>query len=277
MNLQLNMKSFFPFFFIGIFLFQHAAEAQQLDVPFVATPQEVVEEMLNMANVGPGDYVIDLGSGDGRIVIAAAKRGAVGHGVDLDPELVEESRRNAEQAGVDDRVSFWVENVYETDYTMATVITMYLLTSINVNLKPDFLRKLKPGTRVVSHIFDMRNWRPDRRELVNYHNIYYWVIPANMEGEWYWENQSNSANMRIEQSFQEITAISIAYDPSSDNDWQISEAIINGDRITIIAENNDRNIRHIYHGIADNDIISGTVQIHDETGNQLKPWEARRK
>jgi len=260
----------------GMCLYQTSA-AQQLDVPFVATPPEVVEEMLNLAGVGPGDYVIDLGSGDGRIVIAAAKRGAVGHGVDLDPELVEESIKNAREAGVDDRVSFRVENVYETDFTMATVITMYLLTSINVNLKPHFLNKLKPGTRIVSHIFDMRNWQPDRREQVNYHNIYYWIIPANVEGEWHWKSNHQSVIMSLEQTFQEITDISIRNNALHDDKWNIREATINGDRITIIAENDNGTTRHIYNGSVDKDIISGRVQIHEETGSQLITWEAQRK
>jgi precorrin-6B methylase 2 len=269
-------KPVFNFLFFGVFLMHYTSTAQQLDVPFVATPHEVVEEMLNMAGAGPGDYVIDLGSGDGRIVIAAAKRGAVGHGIDLDPDLVEQSRRNAQQAGVNDRVSFWVENVYDTDYSMATVITMYLLTSINVNLKPDFLKKLKPGTRIVSHVFDMRNWQPDRREQINYHNIYLWIIPANVEGEWHWDTEKDTIKMIIEQSFQEITTITLLGKEKNESEWCILEAYIHGDRITIIAESKSRNIRHVYHGIVNNDFISGTVQIHEESGTKLRTWNARR-
>ena len=269
-------KSFWVVLFFAVITFHQSTVGQQLDVPFVATPTDVVEEMLNMAGVGPGDYVIDLGSGDGRIVIAAAKRGAIGHGIDLDPELVEESNRNAREAGVDDRISFWVENVYDTDYTMATVITMYLLTSINVNLKPDFLKKLKPGTRIVSHIFDMRNWQPDRREQVNYHNIYYWVIPANSEGKWQLDIEGKSLIMEIYQSFQEITGITLK-DEISNQEWTVHEAFVTGETISVIAEEIKTSIRYVFHGLVDENEIEGTVQIHKENMRILKKWTAIRE
>jgi ribosomal protein L11 methylase PrmA len=131
------------------------ADAQELDVPYVSTPHSVVEEMLDVANVGTDDYVIDLGCGDGRIVIAAAERGAYGHGIDLDPERIREARKNAKAAGVQDKVMFLQEDLFKTDFSRANVITMYLLSSVNLKLRPILLERLEPGTKIVSHNFDM--------------------------------------------------------------------------------------------------------------------------
>ncbi|HET9978394.1 MAG TPA: methyltransferase domain-containing protein [Burkholderiaceae bacterium] len=136
--------------------------AAQEEVPFVVTPDHVTREMLKLADVKAGDYVIDLGSGDGRIVIVAAKQfGARGLGVEIVPELVDKSRANARQAGVADRAEFRVQDLFATDLSQATVITMYLLPEVNLQLRPR-LQKLKPGTRIVSHDWDMGDWKPDR-------------------------------------------------------------------------------------------------------------------
>ena len=139
-----------------------AAFAQDTDVPFVVTPDNVTREMLTLAGVTSSDYVIDLGSGDGRIVIVAAKKfGARGLGVEIVPELVEKSRDNAKKAGVADRAQFRVQDLFATDLSPANVITMYLLPEVNQQLKPK-LQALKPGTRIVSHDWDMGTWVPDR-------------------------------------------------------------------------------------------------------------------
>ena len=139
-----------------------AASAQDHDVPFIVTPDNVTREMLRLAGVKAGDFVIDLGSGDGRIVIVAAKHfGASGLGVEIVPELVAKSRDNAKQAGVADRAEFRVQDLFATDLSQATVITMYLLPEVNLQLRPR-LQKLKPGTRIVSHDWDMGDWKPDR-------------------------------------------------------------------------------------------------------------------
>ena len=139
-----------------------AARGEELDVPFVVTPDNVTRAMLELAGVGPSDYVIDLGSGDGRIVIVAARRfGARGLGVEIVPDLVEQSREHARRAGVADRAEFRVQDLFETDLSRATVITMYLLPDVNVRLRPR-LQALKPGTRIVSHDWDMGDWKPDR-------------------------------------------------------------------------------------------------------------------
>ena len=148
------------------------------DVPYVPTPQTVVDEMLKIAAVTKDDVVYDLGSGDGRIVITAAKKyGARGVGIDIDPVRVKEANENAAQAGVSDRVKFLEQDLFKTDFKDATVVTLYLLPEINLRLRPKLWSDLKPGTRVVSHAFDMGDWKPDRTEHLEGRIIHYWVIP----------------------------------------------------------------------------------------------------
>jgi SAM-dependent methyltransferase len=147
--------------------FAPAARAQGEEVPFITSPDNVTLEMLRIAKVAPGDHVIDLGSGDGRIVITAAKRfGATGLGVEIVPDLVKQSLQNARNAGVADKVDFRVQDLFETDLSKGTVITMYLLPEFNMQLRPH-LQKLKPGTRIVSHDWDMGDWKPDATVVVD--------------------------------------------------------------------------------------------------------------
>jgi tRNA G37 N-methylase Trm5 len=159
-----------------------------LDVPFVPTPPQVVEAMLQVANVTKDDIVYDLGSGDGRIVITAAKKyGVRGVGYDLDPERVKEARENAQAAGVADKVRFEVQNVFTADFKEATVVTMYLLPTVNLKLRPRLLAELKPGTRVVSHDFDMGDWKPEKTLTIKgagerEHTVYFWVVPPRRAG-----------------------------------------------------------------------------------------------
>jgi tRNA A58 N-methylase Trm61 len=149
-------------FALATFLLPPSTLALTEEVPFIVTPDNVTLEMLKLANVGPKDYVIDLGSGDGRIVIVAAKRfGAKGLGVEIVPDLVKRSRENAKTAGVADRVEFREQDLFETDLSKATVVTLYLLPEVNLQLRPR-LQKLKPGTRIVSHDWDMGDWKPDK-------------------------------------------------------------------------------------------------------------------
>lgn len=163
---------------IGISARAQDAATLQLNVPYVPTPQPVVKKMLEMANVGKDDLLYDLGSGDGRIVITAAKeRGARGVGIDLDPIRVTEARENAKKAGVADRVQFRVGDLLKTDLSEATVVTLYLLSSVNLQLRPQLWKQLKVGTRVVSHAFDMgKDWPPEKVETVEGSTIYYWTI-----------------------------------------------------------------------------------------------------
>ncbi|MCA1197117.1 methyltransferase domain-containing protein [Sphingomonas sp. R647] len=150
-----------------------------LDVPYKSTRREVVALMLEMGEVKPGDKVIDLGTGDGRILIAAAKeRGAKGLGVDLDPVLIRKARAAARKAGVADKVRFEAADLFETDLSSADVVTMYLLPEVNLRLRPQLFAQLKPGTRVVSHAFDMGDWKPEAKRRAGGATVYMWRIPA---------------------------------------------------------------------------------------------------
>jgi SAM-dependent methyltransferase len=153
------------------------APARAPDVHFVPTPHETVKAMLDVTRVGPNDIVYDLGSGDGRIPIAAARLGARAIGIDIDPRRVAEARANAEREKVTDRVRFIQGDLFEQDLREATVITLYLLPSLNLKLRPTLL-SLKPGTRIVSHNFDMGDWKPERTMQVGNSTVYYWTVPA---------------------------------------------------------------------------------------------------
>ncbi|GBE92289.1 SAM-dependent methyltransferase [Nostoc cycadae] len=147
------------------------------DVPYVPTPQPVVDAMLQVAKVGKNDVLYDLGSGDGRIVVTAAQKyGTRGVGIDINPERIQEANANAQKAGVTDRVQFRQQDLFKTDLSEATVITLYLLPEVNQRLRPELL-KLKPGTRIVSHAFDMGDWKPQQTLQVDGKTIYYWVVP----------------------------------------------------------------------------------------------------
>ena len=153
-------------------------ERPHLDVPFVPTPHDVVAAMLKLADVHKGDLMYDLGCGDGRLVVAAAKEyGAHATGIDIDPERLKEARENAQNEGVADQVTFRQEDLFTTDFHDADVVTLYLLPSVNLKLRPK-LQQLKPGARIVSHSFDMGDWKPDKTVDVDGRYIYLWVIPA---------------------------------------------------------------------------------------------------
>jgi SAM-dependent methyltransferase len=158
-------------------LAQDATEPR-LDVPYVPTPQEVVEQMLELGRVGKNDLLYDLGCGDGRIVVTAAKeRGARGVGIDLNPERIAEAKENARKAGVEKMVTFRVGNLFEEDVSPATVVTLYLLPSVNLKLRPRLWQQLKVGTRVVSHDFDMgSDWPPERKVRIDSKTLYFWTI-----------------------------------------------------------------------------------------------------
>jgi tRNA G37 N-methylase Trm5 len=147
-------------------------------VPFVPSPQEVVDKMIELAGVKKGDVVYDMGSGDGRIVIAAAKKGAKAVGFEIDGDLVKESRENIHKAGVQDLGEIRQQDILTVDFSPASVVTMYLLPDVNLKLRPNLLKQLRPGSRVVSHSFDMGDWKPDKIEKVDGRTIYLWTIPA---------------------------------------------------------------------------------------------------
>ncbi len=154
-------------------------EGNRGDVPYVPTPQEVVDAMLKLGAVKQGDVLYDLGCGDGRIVVTAAKTyGARATGIDINPERIKEAEENAKQAGVTGKVRFIEGNLFDANVRDATVVTLYLLPDVNMRLRPKLLAQLKPGARIVSHSFDMGDWKPDKTVKVEEHTVYLWVIPA---------------------------------------------------------------------------------------------------
>jgi SAM-dependent methyltransferase len=183
-----------------------AQSEPRLDVIYVPTPQALVDRMLQMAEVKANDFVIDLGCGDGRMVVtAASKYGATGYGVDINPVRVEEANANAKKAGVTDKVSFKIADLFQEDISKASVMTMYLLNEINLRLRPKILSDLKPGSRVVSHAFTMDDWEPDQRDVVENKNIYFWYVPAKVEGKWQVEGGEQKLTLDLTQKFQMVS------------------------------------------------------------------------
>lgn len=257
------------------------AIAIDLDVPYVETPDDIVTLMLELAEITDNDYVIDLGTGDGRIVIGAVKRGATGLGVDLDPVRIDEARVNADKTGVSDRVKFEVGDLFQTDISAATVVTLFLNSEVNMRLRPALFEKLKPGTRVVSHNFDMEDWQPDRQEQLmlnannNFyiHDIFYWVIPADISGEWEWTYGGNQFQMNISQEFQLIHAdISV-----NGNALIISRAEVNGDKVEISGKSADGTMAYTFKGQIANNTITGTVETGTNADSTDNTWSAIRK
>lgn len=204
-------------FVLAIVLKAGMAQAMIEEVPFVTTPDNVTKAMLDLAGVGPDDFIIDLGSGDGRIVNAAAAHfGARGLGVELVPELVERSLASARKAGVADRVEFRVQDLFQTDLSRATVITLYLLPQVNLELRPRLL-ELRPGTRIVSHDWDMGDWLPDETRVVDapdkkigrekISRLHRWVIPAQVDGQWCAAVAKGITRLRFSQSFQLFSGV----------------------------------------------------------------------
>jgi SAM-dependent methyltransferase len=199
------------------------------DVVWVPTPQALVDKMLDMAKVTPKDYVIDLGSGDGRTVITAAKRGAKAHGIEYNPDMVELAKRNAAKEGVSDKATFVKADLFESDFSQAQVITMFLLPSINLKLRPKIL-DLKPGTRIVSNSFDMEEWKPDETANAegcsNWCTAYLWIVPAKVGGTW----KLPDGDLTLKQTFQMISGTL-----KSGNVIAPINGKLNGDQITFTA------------------------------------------
>ena len=205
------MKLRIAFLLLALVCLEGSAQDGERRPPFIATPGDVVERMLQLAGTQPGDLVVDLGSGDGRIVIAAAQKfGARGLGIELDQKLLEKSRHNARLANVADRVSFVHGDVLVSDISKASVVTVYLLPSLIDRLQPRFVDELQPGTRIVSHAFAMAGWKPDRAQTVRVtqphpgqgdeSTLYLWIVPAEARGLW----QGGDLRLRIHQNYQDI-------------------------------------------------------------------------
>jgi len=174
------------------------------DVIWVPTPDEVVQRMLRMAQVTANDYVVDLGAGDGKIAIAAAKTmGARSLGIEYNPDMAKHAQRNVEKAGVQGKAKVVQGDIFASDFTSATVITMYLLPALNMKLRPQILA-MRPGTRVVSHSFTMEDWEPDETSSMDGRRAYLWIVPANVMGSWNVEMGGERADLTLEQKFQKL-------------------------------------------------------------------------
>ncbi len=181
-----------------------AQKKPKLDVVYVPTPQALVDRMLELGGVKASDYVIDLGCGDGRMIVTAASRyGARGYGVDIDPERIAEANANAKSAGVADKVRFKVANLFGESLAKADVMTMYLLTEINLKLRPKILKEMKPGARVVSHAFAMGEWEPDTHEVVAGKDVYLWYVPAAVQGAWTFQGEQDM-KVQLTQQYQVV-------------------------------------------------------------------------
>lgn len=231
-----------------------AQERPALDVPYIKTPVAVVERMLEMARVNESDALIDLGSGDGRIPIAAAKQyGTRGLGVDLDPERTREARKAAQAAGVSEQVTFRTEDLFDTDLSSATVISMYLFPEINLRLRPELLR-LKPGTRIISHAFHMDDWTPERHDVVEGRDIFLWTVPARVEGLW---NVSAAGYqrfvLRLWQQFDRLQGVAITQDERS---IPLSDITIHGPDISFSMNTTEG--LYTFTGKVDGHVMTGT-------------------
>lgn len=253
---------------------------ERLDVPYVPTPDEIVSEMIRMADIGKNDVVYDLGCGDGRIVITACKKtGARGVGVDIDPERIAESRSNAKTANVEDKVTFLQQDLFKVDFSEATVLALYLLPDINVKLRPRILNELQPGARIISHNYSMGDWLPDTaRHLDARHSIYFWVVPANVGGTWNLVMQEKNGPirriLRLEQGYQIVSG-----DISTESGRSlISNVRLNGNdmRFAIDRKTARGTIPVIFTGKAKGNILEGSFESPEDP--KLKgAWRARRE
>jgi len=233
------------------------------DVVWVPTAQTLVDKMLDMAKAGSGDYVIDLGSGDGRTVITAARRGIKAHGIEYNPEMVVLSKRNAEAAGVADKATFANADIFESDFSQATVLTLFLLTDLNLRLRPTIL-KMKPGTRVVSNTFNMGDWEPDQtvqapEGCTSFCRAYLWIVPAQVAGTW----QLADGELTLAQGYQIFTGKLVTGNVIA----PIAKGRLDGDRIVFTAAGTE------YTGRVSGDAMEGTAK----AGSAESPWRATRK
>ncbi len=226
------------------------------DVIWVPTPESLVQKMLDMAKLTPTDVHFDLGSGDGRTVIAAAKRGTKAIGIEYNPDMVELSKRNAQKEGatVAARAEFIRGDIFETDFSKANVLTLYLLPSLNLKLRPTILN-MKPGTRVVSHAFTMDNWQADQTETVEGRTAYLWIVPAKVEGSWRIEG---GGTLALKQLFQKLEG--------TVGGRAITNATLRGDAIAFSVDGRD------YSGRVSGDRIEGSVK-----GSMSGAWSAMRE
>ena len=266
------------------------AQEKDLDTPYVQTPQNVVDRMLEIAKVGPDDYVIDLGSGDGRMVITAAKKhGARGFGVDLDRRLVELSNRNAAKAGVAKRAVFYERNLFETDVSLATVLSIYLLPDVNLAIRSRLLATMRPGTRIVSHDYDMGEWPPDYQQemaapgktvgIGQKSKVFYWVVPGVAAGKWRWQvkrdGKAEDWELTLNQNFQKLEgALTV-----NGRAMKLENTVLTGENISVAAAG-ESGVRYELSGRIYGHAIEG--RIRENPGGKVSaqpqefPWSATR-
>ncbi len=286
-----------------IFLSRAPAQQKKPEVPYVSTPDEVVAEMLIVANLNKDDVLYDLGCGDGRIVITAAKMyGCRGVGIDIDPERIRESRENAIKAGVSDRVQFIQMDLFEAEIREASVVTLYLLSGVNFRLRPKLFRELNPGSRVISHEFNMGKWEPDATSsvkaenyrdpyLFNYwdeqiadywrnHKVYLWIIPGNVKGTWKLTIQDISGDdeftLRFDQEFQRVRGQVL--EGASSISVVIKDVKIRGNMLLFTLERKLRGRTESLHfeGIIQGNTMRGTMEIEGGPEKGKIKWTARR-
>lgn len=279
--------------------FSSAARAQEvtpdveeisdgLDVPFVPSHADVLRSMFDLTKATKSDYVIDLGSGDGRIVIAAAKwLGAEGFGVDLNAKLVAIANKRAKEQGVADRAKFYVRDLFATDISKATLVTMYLLPDIVLQLRPKLLSTLKPGTRIASHDYHLGDWRPDHMRVIDAGGeersiVYAWTVPAQVAGTWHWDignsryfNAVTPMQAEIEQRYQDLSgrmAVNGSIVP-------IRAAGVEGTKVSFVvtSEIDDVVVEQTYTGTVSGDEIKGTVRLSGSVKPVEIPWLATRR
>lgn len=264
-----------PFAAAGLLLAAIAqAQTDGFVAPYVPTVEEDVELMLDVAGVRPDDYVIDLGSGDGRIAIAAARRRALAHGVELDPELVELARASAAESGVSERVAFLHGDIFEADIGRATVVTLYLFPDANLMLRPKLLAELRPGTRVVSNSFHMGEWQPDVHDTSarSSGGVLLWIVPARIDGEWSLEvDGGERLSFSINQQFQQIELQFAGSAPGLAS----AAATLRGERIRFGVESST--VSYNFDGRIEDDGMQGYVQVEREGLSGVAAWRAQRR
>ena len=246
---------------------------QGKDVVWVPTPDEVVERMLNMAQTKPEDYVIDLGAGDGKIAIAAAKKfGARSLGIEYNPDMAALAQRNAQAAGVQGKAQINQGDIFVTDFTQATVLTMYLLPSLNMKLRPQILA-MRPGTRVVTHAFNMEDWEADESSDVDGRRVYLWVVPANVAGRWALElsgsGGSEKLSINLDQKFQKIEGVAYLGSTLAG----LREPRLSGFRISFAYVDN-RAVRRDFSGRVTGSTMEGSFRTD---GGQEGRWTATKR
>ncbi|MHB8055544.1 MAG: SAM-dependent methyltransferase [Candidatus Aminicenantales bacterium] len=260
-----------------------AAQNRILDVPYVPTKFPVVEEMLKMAGITKTDILYDLGCGDGRIVIGAAQKyGIRGVGIDLDPERIRESEANAEKAGVSDKVKFYTGDLFEADIREASVVSLYLLTAINIRLRPRLLRELQPGSRIVSHNFGMDKWKPDASSEVDVdgvrHDVFLWVIPVNASGSWSWTMKINGKTFPVLLNLVQKYQYASGKARIGKTEVEVKDAKIQGDlvRFSFEAKVDGKLTVFAFEGKLLGHSINGTIRTTVEEQAKAWTWKAFR-